>query len=171
MINLLPDKTKQQIRAARANVFLLRVIISLGCALVYLIVICTAAYFIISNEKTSPTTATIRRQANTMQTSFTTAQSVIDQQVSYSDIITNLAYALPKGMILDKLSLSDAGLDSPIDLQFRTNSEDNIPLLKQNLQRIAQFSNYNLQSVTSDPNTVPGYPIKVSVSLIIRSLK
>lgn len=171
MINLLPDETKQQIRAARTNVFLLKIIISLGCAVIYLIVICTAAYFIISNEKSSQTTATIMQRANTMQTSFTVAQSVIDQQISYSDIITNFASALPTGMILDKLSFSNATLDSPIDIQLHASNEDSVPLLKQNLQKIAQFSNYNLQSITSDSNTVPGYPIKVDISLTIRSLK
>ncbi|MEI7539627.1 MAG: PilN domain-containing protein [Candidatus Saccharibacteria bacterium] len=171
MINLLPDETKQQIRAARTNVFLLKIIISLGCAVIYLAVVCTATYFIISNEKASPTTAAIIKRANTMQTSFNTAQSVIDQQISYSDIITNLASALPTGMILDKLSLNNATLDSPIDIQLHASDEDNVPLLKQNLQKLAQFSNYNLQSVTSDSNAVPGYPIKVDISLTIRSLK
>jgi hypothetical protein len=78
---------------------------------------------------------------------------------------------MPTGMILDKLSFSNATLDSPIDIQLHASDEDSVPLLKQNLQKIAQFSNYNLQSITSDSNTVPGYPIKVDVSLTIRSLK
>jgi Tfp pilus assembly protein PilN len=165
MINLLPNGTKQQIRAARTNAILLNYIIFLGLAIIFLALACAATYLILTNEKNSAT-----NQPKTTQSSQTdnqsTAKDILDQQISYSNIITGIAAALPSGVILDKLSLSNNSFNMPLTLQFYARSTDDAAKLKDNFKSTL-FSNPSIQSTLTDSNGPSGYPNKITISVTI----
>lgn len=178
MINLLPEDTKKQIRSARSNTILFSCLIFLFIATAFLALACSSTYLLLNNikaesekeavEASSGTTlyAQFNSQADTIKNNLTTAKGILDRQVSYSSIITKIANALPSGMVLNSLSLSNTIVGAPITLQIYTNSTDNIPKLKDGF-RSSPFSNYNLQETKTDSGGPNGYTTKVTVSVTI----
>lgn len=184
MINLLPYDTKQQMRAAHANSILLKYMVFLGFAIGFLALACATVYFLLLNNKVlaeelaksaQPTKAatsysSAKQQVETMRTSFTTAKSILDQQTIYSNIITEIAAALPAGIILDKLSLNNSTLDAPITLETSALSAANVPKMKENFEKSTLFSNYSLQGIETDQNDSSGYPVTIKVNVTINKV-
>jgi Tfp pilus assembly protein PilN len=179
MINLLPDDAKQQICAARTNIALIRYIIFLGFAVAFLVLIYSATYLLLvnikaNNEKLAETSqskttssSSVKNQANILRTNLSTAKSILDQQLIYSDVIMGIAAALPPGIILETLSLNDSTFGTPIILTAHARSADDVPKIEENFQKSQLFSNYKLQSTTPDPDDSSGYPITVSMSIMV----
>jgi len=180
MINLLPDDTKQQIRAARTNSMLVKYIVFLGFAIAFLALACATVYFLLLNNKmlaeelaksSQPKATTsyssAKQQADALRTSFATAKGILDQQVIYSDIIAGIAAALPSEIVLDSLSLSNSTLGTPITLQARARSSTNVSKMKENFEKSSLFSNYSVLSIVTDQKDSSGYPVTISISLTI----
>jgi Tfp pilus assembly protein PilN len=179
MINLLPDDIKQQIRAARTNTYLIKYIFFLIISVVFLGLACSTSYLFLSTSKTSAeqtiaidqtksnSYSSVISQANAISTSLSTANSILDQQISYSDIIMGIAAALPNGVVLDALSLSDSTLGAPIVMTAHARTTDAATALKANFQKSPLFSNYSLQSLSSSTGSIPGYPIGITISITI----
>lgn len=178
MINLLPEDTKKQIRSARANTILFSCLIILFIAVAFLILACSSTYLLLNSvkadsekavtEASSGTTlyAQFNSQADIIRSNLLTARGILDQQISYSDIITKIATALPSGIILDSLSISKNTLGTPITLQLYANSTDNISKIKDGFQS-PPFSNYNLQETKTDSGGPNGYTTKIAITVTI----
>ncbi|HZJ34981.1 MAG TPA: PilN domain-containing protein [Candidatus Angelobacter sp.] len=184
MINLLPYDTKQQLRAAHANSILIKYMIFLGFAIAFLALACATVYFLLLNNKTiaeelaknaQPTKAatsysSAKQQAETMRTNIATAKSILDQQTNYSNIITEIAAALPAGIMLDKLSLSNSTIGTPITLEASALSAANVPKMKENFEKSTLFSNYSLGSIVTDQSDSSGYPVTISINVTINKV-
>jgi len=178
MINLLPEDTKKQIRSARANTILFSCLIILFIAVAFLMLACSSTYLLLNSikadsekaaiEASSGTTlyAKFNSQADTIRSNLLTARGILDQQISYSDIITKIANAIPSGIILDSLSLNKTTIGTPITLQLYANSTDNISKLKNGFQ-LPTFSNYNLQETKTDSGGPNGYTTKITITVTI----
>jgi Tfp pilus assembly protein PilN len=179
MINLLPDDTKRQIRAARANSSLVKIIIFLGFSFIFLVLACVASYMFLDNSKTdaekvittnqskSNSYSSVSSQAKAIESKLSTAKSILNQQILYSNIITGIATVLPNGVVLDDLSLSNDTLGTPMVLKLRARTYDQVVNLKNNFQKSLLFSGYSLQSLQSDPNDTTGYPVQITVGVTI----
>lgn len=179
MINLLPDDTKKQIKAARSNVSLVRYIVIITMALVFLALACTAVYFSLINSKDAADTASINiktensarisveNQARSLRTNLANAKVVLDREIRYSEIITDIASALPPGVILDSLTLDNTTLGTPITLQARATNTDAALHLRDNFEASTRFSGFNLQSLSTSPGGSSDYPVSISINIVI----
>lgn len=179
MINLLPEETKRQLRAAHTNVLLFKYLLVLGAGAAFLSLAFGASYIFLTNNKVaieklednSQSTVSLysvaQKQLNSIVSSVTTAKNILDQQVSYSNIIAGIAAALPTGVIIDKLTVDNSTIGKPITLIAKAKSADSAPLMKDSFASSTLFSNYNLLSMTTDVSDPSGFPVQISFSITI----
>lgn len=176
MINLLSYDAKKQIRAARLNVILFRYIIILGFSAAFLVLACVTTYFFINSGNKTPVGtsgnySSLEEQVETMRTNFTTAKSILDQQVNYSDILTAIASNLPTGTALKSINLKDSVLGTPINLQILAHSADLETKIKENFQKSSiMFSNYSVQSTAPNLGSASDYGFLINVSITINKV-
>jgi hypothetical protein len=179
MINLLPDKIKKQIRAARTNIELVKYLSFLGFAVAFLALACSVTYIFLESSKNANEKSTdsgqsatisplsVKGQAEVISTNLSTAKSILDKQVVYSDVIMGIATTLPTGVILDRISLNDSTFGTPITLTAYARSADSVTTIKENFDKSQQFTNYSLVSNAPDSTYSADYPIKISFSITI----
>jgi hypothetical protein len=180
MINLLPDETKKLIRAARTNTALVRYVIFTGFAVVFLALACMTSYLILDNSKTSAENAVtniktknssyspVTKQANELIANLAIAKSILDQQISYSTIIAEIAAALPPGVVLESpLTLTNDTIGTPMALKAHARTSSDETTLKENFQRSPLFSGYSLQSLTNNLAGSTDYPLLINFSITI----
>lgn len=184
MINLLPDDRKREVRAARANVLLLRYnFLTLG-VVIALAILCVGSLFILQNNKQNAlatiaenegktsTLADVRKAADEYRQNLVLAGKIIDNGVSYTDIVIGITKLMPDGTVLDGLSLgaaASAGIAAPSaatqQIVFQAQSKDfaTAEKLKTSFQSSPMFSNVYFQGLSADPNG-GRYPVKVTMS-------
>lgn len=179
MINLLPDDAKVEIHAARTNVTLVKYIFVLGLGAVFLCLISVAVYFVLMNtqaaaeatvaENASKSTAysSVQAQSNSLKASLAIAKTILDKEVDYTKVLTGIARVMPAGVVLDTLSLSPTTLGTPITLQAYAKTNSDALALKDSFKKSPLFSSVTLVSLASSTGQANGYPISVSLSLII----
>jgi Tfp pilus assembly protein PilN len=180
MINLLPDNMKTEIQAARTNVTLVKYIIVLCLGIVFLCSISAVVYFtllsakesaeaiIADNAAKSSSYNSVRTQANSLRSDLASVKTLLDQEVVYTKVITNIAKIMPSGVVLDALSLSPATLGTPTTFQVYAKTTEDALKLKSNLQQSSLFSEATFQSLTSSTqNNAAGYPITATLSVVI----
>ena len=180
MINLLPNDAKAEIYAGRTNVTLVKYILILGLGTVFLCFISVAVYFVLMGTKASAEAiaadnaskstaySSVQGQANGLKSSLATAKIILDKEVDYTKVITGIARVMPAGVVLDTLSLSPTTLGVPITLQAYAKTTNDALALKDNFQKSALFSNVTFLSLSSsNAGQTDGYPISISLSLII----
>src|SRR5574344_402870 len=113
MINLLPVETKKQLRAARTNTILIRYIITVVLAAIFLCLVILGSYYIMSESKKTAENAVIStktngnsysptvKKSNDFIADLSNAKNILAKRVSYSKIIEDLINALPSGVILE----------------------------------------------------------------------
>jgi Tfp pilus assembly protein PilN len=181
MINLLPDEIKRQIRAGHTNANLVKYMIILGIALLFLAGIAAGAYASLTNSDDSAQSlinasnvkagvySSVQAQATALTSSLANAKAVLDKQVSYSKVLIGIAQVLPTGVIIDSLTLNDTTLGTPITLQAYAKTTADALALKQQLQNSPLFSNVSFQTILPTGSTASGdgYPVGVSFTLTI----
>lgn len=178
MINLLPDDTKKQIKAAHANSILIRLIICLVCAAIFLLVICFGTYYLINKTKQTPNNdnsssaqsiyQSNKSKADVISASFDLVKNNLSQKVNYSTIITEIAANLPTGVIIDSLLLNEQSLNQPITLKLRAKSVDSATQIKTNFDKsTSMFSNFSAAPTEGNQTDVPGYPYLISATVSI----
>ncbi|MEP7204864.1 MAG: PilN domain-containing protein [Candidatus Saccharibacteria bacterium] len=180
MINLLPDDAKVEILAARTNVILVKYIIVLSLGLIFLCSISLVVYFVLLNTKAgaqatidfntskSASYSSVKTAANDLTSSLATAKTILDKEVDYTKILTNIAQVMPAGVVLDSLSLSPTTFGTPITLQAFAKSTEAALALKTNFQQSPQFSNVTIVSMSdTTQGQTSDYPKTVSLSLTI----
>ncbi len=174
MINLLPENTKKQLRAARTNTILVRYVITIIIAAVFLGLAIITSYYIMADSKKNVETLS-QTSLNSNQTGtksnptivITNAKNILANEISYSTILTNIINSLPSGVILEApLSINKNNVSTPIILKAKAKSSDVETLLKTNFQNNPIFLNYSLQSNTQNP-TDANYPIIITFSLTL----
>lgn len=177
MINLLPYDIKQQIRAARLNVILLRYVIILGITAGFLVIACLVTYFFINNNSffLKPTAAntsasSIQNSANTIKANLVIARNVLNQQISYSKTISEIASTIPNGTKINSLSINGGSFGTTTNLQLVSTTQNNELLLKTKFQSSPYFSNYQLISSTVSQNPNSKYPYTIDFSITINKV-
>jgi hypothetical protein len=179
MINLLPTETKNQLRAAHANVALVKYFVILSAGVVFLALACGVSYFILINVKntneetkenqqnTNSAYVTAKKQFDEMSADMLAAKNILGQQVLYSNIITGLASALPSGVIMDGLTLSASNISSPVILKAHAISDSTVSQLRSNLMKSALFNSSDVQSSGDGESATSGYPIAITITVTI----
>jgi hypothetical protein len=180
MINLLPNETKQSIRAARTNTLLVKYIIFIGFATAFLAIACVASYLLLNNSRIvaekaidgfiskNSSYSPISSRADKLRADLVTAKSILDSQISYSTIITGIAACLPVGTILESpLEISDETVGTPMELTVHSALASDETVLKSNFDKSSLFSGYKLSTITNNPSGSTEYPIIIKFSITI----
>jgi len=182
MINLLPEERKREIRAARVNVLLLRYnFLTIGVVAI-LALLCAGTFVILQNNKQSALASVseseaktsslskVKEAADTYRQNLTLAGKIIDNGVSYTDIIIGITELMPKGTILDGLMLSGLSTGSTsanqqITFQAQAKNYAAAEALKCQFEQSTFFTNVYFQGLSEDANSNKGpYPVKVSMN-------
>lgn len=179
MINLLPYDNKRQTKAARHNVILLKCLIFLIFAIVFVTLACWATSSFIKDDtnsqedsaKTSDDSSNMLSQAETIRSNIATADNAITQRVDYSNVIATLAAAMPTGAIIDVLSTNGSTINTPIQLVLHASADSKGNELKANLDKSDLFTNVTIKSVTPATTTLSGYPYDISLTVLVNKAK
>lgn len=178
MINLLPDDTKRQLRAARTNIILIRYITIVVLAVVFLGGVIASIRVILSdmeigakavidaNSAKTSQYGSIQAQTQALQASLKNAQTVLDDEVVYTVLITSIANLTPKGVVLDKLSLSPTTIGAPTTIQAYATTTDSALALKDSYQGSSVFSNVSIQNISTSTG-ITGYPVNIVLNATI----
>lgn len=181
MINLLPDETKKDIRAARSNVILLRynllTVVAAGC----LLLVCAFFFFVLSanksnavsrnsdNEAKAAAYEPTRAAAAEYKANLSTAKEVLDKSVNYTSTIFEIVKLLPTGVLLDGLALNADDFGKQMTFTANAKSYTEAAQLKQNFQNSKLFSNVYFQSINNQQQSNSqgadsAYPVQVTLS-------
>lgn len=185
MINLLSPESKRQIRAARTNVILRTYCLLLGVVAILLTATFSIAWWVVqqdkslaqaeiqSNQQAAAEYAKTRKAAQAFAQDLTVAKSILANNISFSTLLTDIASVVPKGVILNNLSLAAATATAPVDVSGRSKTSDGAVALKNSLEASPIFENVSISSITrtdtaaisqTDPITQQ-YPFTVNLKV------
>lgn len=184
MINLLPIEHKSEIRAARANVVLLRYIMIIICAALVLGGLIGGSYIALNTakqnaeEKASENARRlvafqqIKTDADSFRSDLTTAKTILDSSPSFSTLIYDIAATVPKNTVLDSLTLDPVTLGTATTLNASAKSFDDATKLKDALtQNSRVFSGVQIISIrNATDGGADAYPVKVALTVTINKV-
>lgn len=179
MINLLPHEEKRQLQAARTNtllirynIFLLGIIAFMGLAIgvtyVYLSsTLSTAEQTIQSNQTHVAQYASVQAQAQQFRDRLSTAKQILDNEVTYSKVILEIAQVIPSGVVLQTLSLDSGTFGTPTTLTGQAKDYASALAFKDSFSKSPLFSDVHFQTIDTTSGT-GSYPVTVSLGLTIK---
>lgn len=180
MINLMPDDAKKQLRAARSNIMLLRYMGVLVLAALFLGLILYGSFFLLTltkdsaqqlidvNDTKAEEFSATRTQVESLSTSLAEAKTILDQEISYSNVLVNIAQQMPAGNVIEKMTLNSASFGSqPMTLKVYAKTTGDAVALRDRFQSSPLFSNVNFQSISDTAGGVPGYPVSATMTLTL----
>jgi Tfp pilus assembly protein PilN len=159
MINLLPPNSKRELRAARANIKLLGYCIMLFLTIVPLAGIFAVGFWITSGDKTSAESAmqtsqqamrqygAVRKEAQQLATDLISAKTILAGGVNFSQLLTSVAGSVPRGVILNNLTLGTSQR-APLDIIGRARTYSDAINLKNSLEASDVFDNVSIVSIS-----------------------
>jgi hypothetical protein len=179
MINLLPYEYKQEIRAGRTNVLLVRYIMILIAGAIVLSGLTVGTYFTLNSTKQNAEIKvaenqsrvneyqSVKIQADSFRADLATAKNILDNNVSFSKLIYKIAETVPRNVILSDLALDPKTFGSSLTMTASAKTFSDATKLKDSFIKNDQiFSNVQLQTIRSE-STEDTYPVKVNISVVI----
>lgn len=168
MINLLPPVQQKEIRAAYANVLLLRYALLLVGAIVFLMVAFGITYLSLAqtsqradetkqqNEQQASGYAQTQAVATKLRSDLSSAKSLFDNEVLYSKVLVRFSGLLPSGSSVESLQLSDDIFTEPATINVFIQNKAAAEALERNFAA----SPYIVSSSLTGVNTSQGaaYP-------------
>lgn len=182
MINLLPDDYKKELRAARANVVLLRYNIFTLIAVGFLVLSCVVIYLLINENKRTAEEANIanvakassyastRSQAEEYRKNLAITKQILNNEVNYTDVIFAITSLLPSGVVLDGVNLNASDFGNQTNFAAHAKNYDAVAKLKQNFQNSKLFTNVFFQTINAAETGSDAYPISVNISVKINKV-
>lgn len=182
MINLLPTEYKKELRAARMNVVLLRYNVITASAVVFLMLTCGIFFAILTtnkitaedtnkvNEEKASSYASTKQQAEEYRNNLAVAKQILTTEINYTDVVFAVTSLLPKGVILNDLTLSAADFGNQTTITAQAKDYDAATALKERFQESQVFSNVSFQTISDSQSEGGGnsaYPINVTMSVTV----
>jgi len=183
MINLLPPEEKKQLRAAQSNVLLLRYNEALVFAVAFLVIALGVVYVYLSNANTAGQKtitdnrakvadyAPVQAEATQFRDNLSTAQQILNSQITYSKVIIDIAQLMPQGTVLQNLNLNAATFGTPTQLIALAKDYSSALALKDSFQKATIFSDVHFDSITSSASSGSSgntYPMVVTLDVTIK---
>lgn len=162
MINLLPDETKRNYRAARLNVILRRYVIVLIWALLFMGASFGVGYFVTTQDREvaqqeldrfrqeASKYEKVKKDSADFAKNLATTKSILSSEIIFSELIVDISKTLPKGAILSNLTIGAENLGDDITLSARTVDANETPLrLKQSLEESPLFEKVSIMNITT----------------------
>lgn len=179
MINLLPDDRKDDIKAARANVVLLRYMTIIAFAFAFIggavyisysllqSTMASAEELVASNDIKADVYSETRQEVEELSSKLNDSKAILDQEIRYSQVLIKLGQLTPAGVILGDLTLDAASFSgTPVELQAYAKSNSEASQLQSQLQSSPLFSSVNLKSTEGDKG-IDGYPVLVTLTVTL----
>lgn len=179
MINLMPDDAKKEIRAARTNVILTRYIIVIVLAFAFLVLLLAGSYLVLgqtkssaqqvidSNDTKAEVYSTTKAQVDALSAGLSETKRILDDEVQYSHVLTNIGQQMPAGTVLSGITLdSTSFVGTPVTLKAYAKTTEAAVALREQFQSTPIFTNVNFESI-SDTDGINGYPVSVSMTLTV----
>lgn len=176
MINLLSDQRKDDIRAARANVILLRYSAIILLAILFIAGSLYVSYslleatkksneaIILSNDTKADIYSETKTQVDALSAQLSSASGVLNQEVRYSQVLVKLGQLTPAGAILDKLTLTSANFaGTPAEVTAYAKSTAEATALQSQFQGSPLFSQVTLQG--TETQGIDGYPVTIKMTV------
>jgi Tfp pilus assembly protein PilN len=180
MINLLPDNSKRNIKAARANVILLRYNLLTLALIGILSILCILFYVILHTEQSTAlktnqdnvakaeSFSEVRTKADEYRKNLETAKQILANGTDYTDLVFDITGLVPSGVVLDSISLNSTSIGQQTTFNAHAKTIAKATELKEKFQSSDLFSNVYLQDVTDSSSngssTVDPYPVIVTIS-------
>lgn len=177
MINLLSPEAKNEIKAARSNVLLVRYILLLALATLFLAASLGVAFYYLRTIKANAETTisentekessygNIKAKAESFRSSITDAKTVLDGQIDYSKVILNISRLMPNGSALDSLKLDKNSFGTPLNLSVKLKGENAAKQLLANFSSAPFVSNVSKGTINlSNDKTYP-YTMALTITL------
>lgn len=178
MINLLPDGTKKQLRAARLNVTLSYYIIVLIFAALFLALLVFGSLFLLDQTKKSAEAlieangnqasaySSTQEQLNQLHNGLDLSKTILSSEVRYSRLLPAIGQLMPQGTIIDSLTLNEDAFMQPVELKIYASSTDLATQVRDNFQASSIFSQVNVQNVSDSDDSLDGYPVTSTLTVI-----
>lgn len=166
MINLLPPQTKQNYRFAQRNVHLVRWAAGMSVSLIILAIIggygwLTLRQQIMASEQANKQTQAtleknnleqVNKKVTEISSSLKLAENVLSQQIIFSELLKQLAKALPNGSNLKALTIADVSGGSSLDVTVEATDYQTATQVQVNLADPDNqiFASADIQSITCD---------------------
>ncbi|MES2630571.1 MAG: PilN domain-containing protein [Patescibacteria group bacterium] len=180
MINLIPSNKKAELRAARTNVILVRYIVMILLALIFILgamyVTRTVLGFtkansesiIASNETKADIYSSTKAEVESLSASLTETKVLLDQEIRYSKVFVNIAQQMPEGTIFEKLTLDSASFaGTPITTKVYAKTSANAVSLREQFEKSPMFAGVSFQAISESGSTVEGYPVSVDITFTL----
>ncbi|PID31292.1 hypothetical protein CR983_01950 [Candidatus Saccharibacteria bacterium] len=178
MINLLPDERKRAIRAGRANRLLVRYLFLVILFGVIVAAFVGLSYFYLFNQKNIAEDTIAVNQAESAQLSdeqeaitefeqnLAIAKDVLAKKIDYSGILLRYASVIPKGNVIESVTLDPSVTSSETTLNIRSLTDQAALNLKESMIRSPYFEEVKFVNLTRDNDGK--YPIRSTMSLKIK---
>lgn len=180
MINLLADDRKDDIKAARANVFILRYIVIILLAFAFIGGALSVSYtvlgatmqstedLILANDVKADVYSDTKQQVDVLSARLSETKTTLDQEVRYSQALVKIGQLMPQGTVLGDLTLNTASFNGgqPVEIKAYAKSTNEAGLLQTQFQSSPIFSQVNLKG-TETNQEIDGYPVTISMSVVL----
>lgn len=177
MINLLPTNSKDEIRAARTNLILVRYIVILLAAIAFILGSLYATYTVLgitrqnsertieANNVEADVYSSTKSQVDSLSASLAQTKLLFDGEVLYSNVFVNIAQLMPAGTVFGKLTLTDASFKgTPTVAKVYAKTSADAVTLRQNFQKSPMFSRVTFQQIVESGSGIDGYPVSVDMT-------
>ena len=175
----MPDNAKKQLKAARTNVLLVRYMLVLFFAALFLLMILFGAYYLLdqtrtsaqqlidANESKAEVFSATQSQVNNLSESLSVVTSIVNQEIRYSNVLVNLAQQMPAGTVFKSINFDSTSFSgTPVTLTVYARTTDAAVALQDRFQTSPYFSAVNFQEISDGDTTIDGYPVTATMSLI-----
>lgn len=178
MINLLADNRKDEIKAARVNVFLIRYTAILLLAFAFISIALYVSYTVLgvtmknaesliaSNDVKANVYSETSQEVDALSAKLNDTKYILNQEVRYSQVLVQMGQLMPKGTILGDVTLNTASFNGePVELKAYAKSTAEAGLLQTQFQGSRLFTRVTLSS-TETKEEVDGYPVSITMSVV-----
>ena len=183
MINLLATERKDEIRAARVNVILMRYKAIVLLAFVFTIAALFVSYTVLTSTKDSAERtieandikagvySETKQQVDGLSAKLNETKFTLNQEIRYSEVLVSLGQLMPPGTILGEITLSTASFNGqPVEIKAYAKTTDDAGILKSAFENSPLFAQpVNIKS-TESSQEVAGYPETISMSVIFNRI-
>ncbi len=182
MINLLPKQYKKDIKAGRTNLLLVRYNLLMIGALIFTLASMAILYFYLGNSKAGAELtiadnktkvgeyAVVETKAAEFRSHLTTAKQILNQEVTYTKTVLQIAHLIPAGVVIDTLALDQKTFGTATVISAHCKTPEAATALKSSFQGSPLLSNVHFESITVNENDSTGYPYTVGLNITINKV-
>lgn len=173
------NERKDDIRAARANVIIVRYMMIIILALAFLGAALYTSYYLLhttmdsanariaGNDVKADVYGQTKKQVDALSAKLSDAKSILNQEVRYSQALVKIGQLMPPGTVLASLTLTTANFNgTPLDITAYAKSTTEASALQAKFQTSPLFSQVNLKGTSADKG-IDGYPVSISMTVLL----